>query len=45
MACVHDPRSGQERHINADGVIEGGLAPAAVVAIRRRGDGDRLPDE
>ena len=40
VACVHDPRSGQERHINADGVIKRGSAPAAVVAIRRRGGGD-----
>ena len=45
MACVHDPRFGQERHINTDGVIEGGSAPAAVVAIRRQGDDDRFPDE
>ena len=45
VACVHDPRSGQERHINADWVIKRRSAPAAVVAIRRRGGGDRLPDE
>ena len=45
MAYVHDPRSGQERHTNSGGVIEGGSAPAAVVAIRRRGDDDRFPDE
>ena len=23
MACVHDPRSGQKGHIDANGVIEG----------------------
>ena len=45
MGCVHDPRSGQERPINVNGVIKVGSAPAAVVAIRRRGDGDRFPDE
>ena len=45
VACVHDPRSGQEWHIYADEVIEGGSAAALVVAIRRRGDGDRVPDE
>ena len=45
VACVHNPRSGQERPIKADGVIGGGSAPAAVVAIRRRGDGYTFPDE
>ena len=45
VACVHDPRSGQERHINADGVIQGGSARAAVVSIRRRGDDDRFSEE
>ena len=45
VTCVHDSRSGQERHINADGVVKGGSAPAAVVAIRRRGGGDRFPNE
>ena len=45
MACVHDQWSGQEWHINADGVVKGGLAPAAVVDIRRRGGDDRFPDE
>ena len=45
VACVHDPRSGQARHINADGVMKGGSAPAAVMDIRRRGGGDRFPDE
>ena len=31
--------------MNADGVIEGWSAPAAVVAIKRRSDGNRFPDE
>ena len=45
VACVHDPRSGRERHINADGVIEEGAAPAAVVSIRRQGNDDRFSEE
>ena len=28
MACVHDPRSGQKGHIDANGVIEGEPAVA-----------------
>ena len=28
MACVHDPRSGQKGHIDANGVIEGEPAEA-----------------
>ena len=43
MACVHDPRSAQERHINADEVIDGGSAPAAVMAIKRRSGDYRFP--
>ena len=31
--------------MNADGIVKGGSAPAAVVAIRHRGGGDRFPDE
>ena len=45
MVYMHDPRYGQERHINADEVIEGGSALAAVVAIKRRSDGYTFPDE
>ena len=45
VVCAHDPRFGQERHINTDGTIKEGSASAAVVAVRRRGDGDRFPDE
>ena len=45
VECVHNPRSGQERHINADGVIEERSAPAAVVDFRRRGDGYRFSDK
>ena len=45
-ACAHDPRSGQERHMNAEGVLERGSAPAAtIVAIKRRSDGYKFPDE
>ena len=43
--CVHDPRSGQEQHMNADGVLKRGSAPAAIVAIKRRSDGYKFPDE
>ena len=28
MACVHDPRSGQKGHVDANGVIEGESAEA-----------------
>ena len=57
VAAVHDPRSGQEWHINADDAIRGESAPAAVVAIRgesapaavvairRQGGGNSFPDE
>ena len=45
VASVHDPPSGQEWHINADDAIKKESAPAAVVAIRRRGGGNRFPDE
>ena len=43
MACEHDPRSAKEGHINADEVIDGGSAPAAVVATKRRSGGYRFP--
>ena len=45
VACVHDPRSGQERHMNTDRVIKGQPAATAVVAIRRLGDADKFPEE
>ena len=45
MACVHDPRSGRERPIDAAGVIKERSAPAVVVDFRRRGGDDRFPDE
>ena len=46
VACMHNPRSSQERNMNADGVIERRSAPTAVGAIGHRGNhGDRLPDE
>ena len=45
VACVHDPWSGLERHINANGIVEGRSAPAAVMAIRRRVGGDWFPNE
>ena len=44
MACVHDPWSGQEWHIDADGVIKGGAASAAR-AIGRELGGKLLSDE
>ena len=43
VASVHDPRPGQKGHIDMDGIIEGGSALAAVVAIRCEGKGDRGP--
>ena len=43
IPSVHDSRSGQKRPIDADGIVEGGSAPAAVVAIRRGGNDDRGP--
>ena len=39
VASVHDSRSDQEKHINADDAIKGEPAPTAVLAIRRRGGG------
>ena len=33
VACMHDPRSGQKRHIDADGVIKGGSARTARLAM------------
>ena len=45
MACVHDPRSGQVRRIDADGVIKRGTASTAVVDLRRQDGGDRFPNE
>ena len=44
-ASVHDSRSGQEWLIDADDAIKGESAPAAVVAIRRRGGGNRSLEE
>ena len=44
-ACVHDPRSGQERHMNIDGILQRGSALAAIAAIKRRSDGYHFPDE
>ena len=45
VACMHDSRPGQEWHIDADGFIREGSAPAAVVDIRRRGGDDRVSNE
>ena len=42
VASVHNLRFSQKWHINVDVVIEGGSIPVAVVAIRRRGDGNRF---
>ena len=45
MACVHDPWSGYERHVDANGIVEGTSPTVAVMAIRRRVGGDWFPDE
>ena len=45
MACVHDPSSGQNGHINADGVIEGGSTQTARRFISCRSDGNRFAKE
>ena len=45
VACVYDPRSGQERRMNTDGIIKGRSAAAVVMTNRRLGDGDEFPDE
>ena len=43
--CVHDPQSSQKRHMDADGIIEGGLARTPRVSIRYRGDSSRFVDK
>ena len=45
MACVHDPWSGQVRHVDANGVIKGGTASAAAVGLRRQGVGNGFPNQ
>ena len=45
VACVHDPRSGQVRHVDANGIIKGGTASTAIVGLRRRGGGNGFPNE
>ena len=45
MACVHDPRSDQVRHVDANGVIKGGTASASVVGLRRQGVGNGYPNQ
>ena len=45
VAWVHDPRSGQVWNVDADGVIKGGTASAAVVGRRRQGVCNGLPNQ
>ena len=45
VACVHDPRSSQKRHIDADGVIKGGSARTAKRSISCRSDDNGFADE
>ena len=45
MVCVHDPRSGQVRHVDANRFMKGGTASAAVVGLRRQGVGNRFPNQ
>ena len=44
-ACVHDPRSGQNDHIDAYGAIEGGSTWTVRVSVSGSGDDSRLADE
>ena len=43
--CVHNPRSGQNDHIDAYRVIEGGSTWTARVSVSCSGDDSRLADE
>ena len=45
MACVHDPRSGQVWHVDANGVVKGYTASAAAVGRWRQGVGDGFPNQ
>ena len=45
VACVHDPRAGQVWHVDANGVVKGGTASAAVVGRRRQGVGNGFPNQ
>ena len=45
VAFVHDPRSGQVRHVDANGIIKGGTASTAVVGLRRQSGGNGFPNE
>ena len=45
MTCVRNPLSGQVRHVDANGVIKGGTASAAVVGLRRQGVGNAFPNQ
>ena len=45
MACMHDPRSGQEGHIDANGVIERRPSNADRKAIWSGGSCDAVADK
>ena len=45
MACMHDPRSGQEGHIDANGVIERRPSNAGRRAIWSGGNCDVVADK
>ena len=45
MACMHDPRSGQEGHIDANGVIKRGPSNASRRAIWAGGNCDVVADK
>ena len=45
MACMQDPRSGQEKHIDANGVIEGRPSKAGRRIIWSRGNCDVVSDK
>ena len=44
MACGHDPRSGLG-HVDANGVVKGGTASAALVGGRRQCVGNGFPNQ
>ena len=45
MARLHDPRSRQEGHVDANGVVKRGPSKAGRVTVWSGGDGDGTADE
>ena len=45
MACMHDPRSGQEGHVDANGVVKRRPSKACRGTIWSGGDGGGTADE